>query len=62
MHAVGNLVELLSNGSFLRETDGLNSLPTFKKIAQILQKPSGFPISQGQEPITSFIRNSTQRK
>ena len=62
MHAVGNLVDLLSNGSFLRKTNGLNSLPTFKKIAQILQKPSGFSISKGQKSITSFIRDSTQRK
>ena len=61
-HAIGNLINLLSHGSFLRNTNGLNSLPTFRKFAQILQKPNGLQFTTSEMSITSFIRSSTQRK
>ena len=57
-HAVGNLVLLLKNGGFFRDSSGLNSLRTFKRFAQIMNKPNGFQVDIIQESITDFIRNS----
>ena len=58
MHAIGNLVQLLYHGSFLRKTNGLNSLPTFKKFADILQEPYGLRIRIQNSSISNFIQNS----
>ena len=57
-HAVGNLVSLLKYGGFFRDSSGLNSLQTFKRFAQIMNKPNGFQVDIIQESITDFIRNS----
>ena len=56
-HAVGNLVSLLKYGGFFRDSSGLNSLQTFKRFAQIMNKPNGFQVDIIQESITDFIRS-----
>ena len=61
-HGVRNLVELLKNGGFFRDTNGLNSLQTFKKFAQILNKPNGFTVKIEAERISTVINNFNQSK
>ena len=61
-HGVRNLVELLKYGGFFRDTNGLNSLQTFKKFAQILNKPNGFTVEIETEPISTIINNFNQSK
>ena len=58
-HPIGNLVLLLKHGSFLRSTNGLNSLQTFKKFASILQKPNGLEFNIEHSDIQTFINKST---
>ena len=60
MHAIGNLIQLLYYGGFLRSKNGLNSLPVFIKFADILHKPNGFKLIIGNISISNFVRNSTQ--
>ena len=61
-HGVGNLVELLKYGGFFRDTNGLNNLQTFKRFAQILNKPHGFTVDYFAEPISTFINNFSLSK
>ena len=56
-HGLGNLVQLLKYGGFFRETNGLNSLKTFKRFAQLMNMPNGFPVDIVTRPISTFINS-----
>ena len=61
-HAVANLVKLLKNGGFFRDTSGLNNLQTFKRFAQLMNRPNGFQVDFVTEPISTIINNFTPSK
>ena len=61
-HGVANLVQLLKNGGFFRDTNGLNNLQTFKRFAQLMNMPNGFTVEYVAEPISTFINNFSQSK
>ena len=52
-----NLMNLFENGSFLRDTNGLNSLDSIKRLAKILNI-SEFTFQIKKELITDFCRKS----
>ena len=53
-------MKLLKYGGFFRDTNGLNNLQTFKRFAQILNKPNGFTVKIETEPISFIINNYNQ--
>ena len=48
---------LLKYGGFFRDTNGLNNLQTFKRFAQLINRPNGFQVDIVAEPISTFINN-----
>ena len=52
------MVQQLIYAGFLRKKNGLNCLPTFKKLSKILQKPGGLQFRIVNMSISSFIQNT----
>ena len=59
---MSNLILLLKHGGFFRDTNGLNNLQTFKRFAQILNKPDGFSVDFVAKPISAIINGLSQSK
>ena len=60
-HGRDNLILMLKYGSFFRDTNGLNSLQTFKRFARIMSKPGGFTVDHVAEPISTIINHFLQK-